>query len=134
MIDVLKLVVTLMNEHPPSMIPAFDHKQGIRTIMKLLDSDNETIRLQTLKLLGFFLQKSTLKRKTENMGTFNLFALISEKLLSTPHAEFSMSLYNTLYEILVEKTVNHVLDVAHLRPDSTHHIENPQIIKVIRDT
>lgn len=42
-----------------------------------------------------------------------------------------MSLYNTLYEILVEKTVNHVLDQPHLKPDSTHHIENPQIIKVI---
>ena len=54
----LKLVVTLMNEHPPSMIPGFDAKFGIRTILKLLASDNETIRLQTLKLLGFFLQKS----------------------------------------------------------------------------
>lgn len=50
-----------MNEHPPSMIPGFDAKLGIRTVMKLLGSDNETIRLQTLKLLGFFLQKSTLK-------------------------------------------------------------------------
>ena len=57
----LKLVVTLMNEHPPSMIPGFDAKFGIRTVLKLLASDNETIRLQTLKLLGFFLQKSTLK-------------------------------------------------------------------------
>ena len=61
LIDVLKLVVTLMNEHPPSMIPAFDSKQGVRTVIKLLGSENETIRLQTLKLLGFFLQKSTMK-------------------------------------------------------------------------
>jgi hypothetical protein len=61
LIDVLKLVVTLMNEHPPSMIPAFDAKLGVRTVIKLLGSENETIRLQTLKLLGFFLQKSTMK-------------------------------------------------------------------------
>jgi hypothetical protein len=61
LIDVLKLMVTLMHEHPPSMIPAFDAKQGIRTVLKLLASENETIRLQTLKLLGFFLQKSTFK-------------------------------------------------------------------------
>lgn len=130
LIDVLKLVVTLMHEHPPSMIPAFDHKLGIRTIMKLLGSDNETIRLQTLKLLGFFLQKSTLKRKSDNMNTHNLFTLISDKLLMSNN-EFSMGLYNTLYEILVEKTVNQVLDTPHQPPDSTHHIENPLIIKVI---
>lgn len=50
-----------MNEHPPSMIPGFDAKYGIRTVLKLVASENETVRLQTLKLLGFFLQKSTLK-------------------------------------------------------------------------
>lgn len=114
-----------MNEHPPSMIPAFDHKQGIRTIIKLLGSENETIRLQTLKLLGFFLQKSTMKRKTENMSTYNLFTLISDKLLVN-NSEFSMSLYNTLYEILVEKTINQVVDQQHQPPDTTHHIENPR--------
>ncbi|RNA23632.1 neurobeachin, partial [Brachionus plicatilis] len=104
-IDVLKLVVTLMNEHPPSMIPAFDSKLGIRTVMKLLGSESETIRLQTLKLLGFFLQKSTFKRKSENMSTYNLFSLISDKLSIYSH-DFSMSLYNTLYDILVERTIN----------------------------
>lgn len=30
LLDVLQLVVILMNEHPPSMIPAFDSKYGIR--------------------------------------------------------------------------------------------------------
>ena len=99
LIDVLKLVVSLMNEHPPSMIPAFDAKLGIRTILKLLASENETIRLQTLKLLGFFLQKSTFKRKTENMNTHNLYALISDRLLLYSN-EFSMPLYNTLYEVI----------------------------------
>ena len=130
LIDVLKLVVSLMNEHPPSMIPAFDTKLGIRTVLKLLASENETIRLQTLKLLGFFLQKSTFKRKSENMNTHNLYALISDRLLMYS-SEFSMPLYNTLYEILVEKTVNQVLDQAHPTPDMTHHIENPLVIKVI---
>ncbi|CAF0718488.1 unnamed protein product [Brachionus calyciflorus] len=128
--DVLKLLVTLMNEHPPSMIPAFDAKLGIRTVMKLLASENETIRLQTLKLLGFFLQKSTFKRKAENMNTYNLFALISDRLSMYSH-DFTMSLYNTLYEILVERTTNQVIDQTHQMPDPTHHIENPLIIKVI---
>ncbi len=130
LIDVLKLVVTLMNEHPPSMIPAFDAKLGIRTVLKLLASDNETIRLQTLKLLGFFLQKSTSKRKADNMSTHNLYALISDRLCMYAN-QFSMSLYNTLYEILVERTINQVIDRHHAEPDATHHIENPLIIKVI---
>lgn len=130
LIDVLKLVVTLMNEHPPSMIPAFDAKVGVRTVFKLLAADNETIRFQTLKLLGFFLQKSTYKRKAENMNTHNLYALMSDRLLVF-NDEFPTPLYNTLYEILVEKTVNQVIEHTHIPPDKTHHIENPLIIKVI---
>ncbi len=130
LIDVLKLMVTLMHEHPPSMIPAFDAKQGIRTVLKLLASENETIRLQTLKLLGFFLQKSTFKRKAENMNTYNLYALISDRLIMHT-ALVSVALYNTLYEILVERTINQVVDQQHSAPDQTHHIENPLILKVI---
>ena len=130
LIDVLKLLVTLMNEHPPSMIPSFDSKLGMRTAMKLLASDSETIRLQTLKLIGFFLQKSTFKRKSENMNTHNLYALMSDRLAMFT-SEFSMPLYNTLYEILVEKTINQLVDQQHPNPDATHHIENPLIIKVI---
>jgi hypothetical protein len=113
-----------MNEHPPSMIPAFDAKVGARTVLKLLTSDNETIRLQSLKLLGFFLQKSTYKRKSENMNTHNLYALISDRLIIHTN-DISLSLYNTLYEILVEKTINQVVDQQHQAPDATHHIENP---------
>jgi hypothetical protein len=130
-IDVLKLVVTLMNEHPPSMIPAFDSKVGIRTVLKLLTSQNETVRLQTLKLLGFFLQKSTIKRKTETLQAYNVFGLIGERLLVFASNGFSLSLYNTLYEIMVEKTTNHVVDEPHTDPIHTHHIENPLVIKII---
>ena len=71
--DILKLVVTLMNEHPPSMIPAFDRKSGIRTVFILLGSSTETNRLKKLKLLGFFIQKFTAKRKNEAMNVHNLF-------------------------------------------------------------
>jgi neurobeachin len=130
LIDVLKIVVTLMNEHPPSMIPSFDAKLGVRTVFKLLASENETIRLQSLKLLGFFLQKSTHKRKAENMSSHNLFALLADRLMLYSN-EFSMSLYNTLYEMLVEKTINQIVDQPRPNPDMTHHIENPLVLKVI---
>ena len=59
------------------------------------------------------------------MGTHNLFALIGDRLQLFSN-EFSMSLYNTLYEILVERTVNQVSDLPHAPPDVTHHIENPR--------
>lgn len=50
-----------MADHPAAMIPAFDMKQGVRVVFKLLASESQLIRLQALKLLGFFLSRSTHK-------------------------------------------------------------------------
>jgi hypothetical protein len=33
LLDVLNLVVVLTNEHPPSMVPAFDRKYGLRFVL-----------------------------------------------------------------------------------------------------
>ncbi|TSK49669.1 Neurobeachin [Bagarius yarrelli] len=49
--DVLQLLVALMSEHPTSMIPAFDQRNGIRVVYKLLASKSESIRVQALKIL-----------------------------------------------------------------------------------
>ncbi|XP_023727031.2 neurobeachin-like, partial [Cryptotermes secundus] len=57
--DVLQMLISLISEHPASMVPAFDVKQGVRTIFKLLAAESLLIRLQALKLLGFFLSRST---------------------------------------------------------------------------
>uniref|UniRef100_A0A8C9NB25 Neurobeachin n=1 Tax=Serinus canaria TaxID=9135 RepID=A0A8C9NB25_SERCA len=54
--DVLQLLVALMSEHPASMIPAFDQRNGIRVIYKLLASKSESIWVQALKVLGYFLK------------------------------------------------------------------------------
>lgn len=59
--DVLQMLISLMSEHPSSLVPAFDVKQGVRSIFKLLASESQLIRLQALKLLGFFLSRSTHK-------------------------------------------------------------------------
>lgn len=59
--DILQMLISLMDEHPSSMVPAFDVKNGVRTIFKLLASESRLIRLQSLKLLGFFLSRSTHK-------------------------------------------------------------------------
>lgn len=61
LIDVLDMAVNLMSEHPRTMVPAFDQRQGLKTVFKLLNSSSEPTRLQALKLLGFFLQRSTFK-------------------------------------------------------------------------
>jgi hypothetical protein len=39
------------------------------------------------------------RRKAENMNTYNLYALISDRLIMHT-TEISMSLYNTLYEVI----------------------------------
>ena len=59
--DVLRLAVELMAHHPASMVPAFDAKNGVHTVFKLLASEREDIHLLTLRLLGFFLMRCTVK-------------------------------------------------------------------------
>ncbi|RWS10905.1 hypothetical protein B4U79_03397 [Dinothrombium tinctorium] len=102
--DVACLLHCLMIEHPASMIPAFDQKQGMKTIFKLMRSENEEIRIQSLKLLSCFLSRSTLKRKQDAMTPYNLFMLITEILMKfTP---ISLQTYFTLFEILTESELS----------------------------
>ena len=55
------MLMSLMCEHPSTLVPAFDAKGGVRTVFKMLSSKSQVIRLQALKLLGFFLSRSTHK-------------------------------------------------------------------------
>ena len=59
--DVLHTLIGLMADHPASMVPAFDLKLGIQSVLKLLSAQSQTIRLLALKLMGFFLCRSTHK-------------------------------------------------------------------------
>lgn len=59
--DFIGFYVGLMSDHPAAMVPAFDMKYGVRTVFKLMASESQLIRLQALKLLGFFLSRSTHK-------------------------------------------------------------------------
>ncbi|XP_061778985.1 lipopolysaccharide-responsive and beige-like anchor protein isoform X3 [Nerophis lumbriciformis] len=130
LIDVLQLLVAMMSEHPGSMVQAFDQRNGIRVIYKLLASKSEGIRVQTLKVLGYFLKHLTPKRKSEVMLSQSLFSLLTERL--TLHADqFSMTTYNVLFEILTEQICTQVIHKQHPDPDSSVKILNPQILKVI---
>uniref|UniRef100_A0A8C8IH17 Neurobeachin n=1 Tax=Oncorhynchus tshawytscha TaxID=74940 RepID=A0A8C8IH17_ONCTS len=91
--DVLQLVVALMSEHPASMIPAFDQRNGIR-------------------------------RKVEIMHTHSLFTLLGERLMLHTNT-VSVTIYNTLYEILTEQVCTQVVHKPHPEPDSTIKIQNP---------
>ena len=59
--DVLQMLMSLMCEHPSTLVPAFDVKGGVKTVFKMMSSHSQLIRLQALKLLGFFLSRSTHK-------------------------------------------------------------------------
>ncbi|CAF3880706.1 unnamed protein product [Rotaria sp. Silwood2] len=99
-------------------------------LFKLLASSKEGIRLQVLKLLGFFLHRSTIKRKTDSMQPYNLFSLLADRLLLNPNG-FIMSTYNILFEILVEKVSKPIVEKCSVEITSDWEIENPFIIKVI---
>uniref|UniRef100_A0A8C8IIJ6 Neurobeachin n=1 Tax=Oncorhynchus tshawytscha TaxID=74940 RepID=A0A8C8IIJ6_ONCTS len=128
--DVLQLVVALMSEHPASMIPAFDQRNGIRVMYKLLASKTESIRVQSLKVLGYFLKHLGHKRKVEIMHTHSLFTLLGERLMLHTNT-VSVTIYNTLYEILTEQVCTQVVHKPHPEPDSTIKIQNPMILKVV---
>jgi hypothetical protein len=126
-LDVLQMLQTLMCEHPASMIPAFDAKHGVKTVFKLIDSNNEEIRIQALKLLGYFLSRSTQKRKQDVMGPHNLYMLLCEHLLKfTP---LTIDTYNALHEILTETAIETIRAANSNNPSL--RIENPMILKVI---
>ncbi|CAN8006150.1 unnamed protein product, partial [Ixodes hexagonus] len=128
--DVLQMLMNLMAEHPASMVPAFDCKNGVRAIFKLLGSTNESIRLQALKLLGYFLSRSTHKRKHDVMTPHNLYMLLAERLLL--HSDhLTMATYNALYEMLTEHISNQILYTKHSEPESHYRLENPMILKVV---
>ncbi|CAF1301308.1 unnamed protein product [Rotaria sp. Silwood1] len=128
-IDESDMAVNLMSEHPRTMVPAFDRRQGLRTVFKLLASGSEITRLQALKLLGFFLQRSTVKRKTDTMQPYNLFSLLADRLLLHPNS-FTTTTYNVLFEILVEK-VSGLVKKRSSEITADWKIKNPAMIKVI---
>ncbi|XP_033890048.3 lipopolysaccharide-responsive and beige-like anchor protein isoform X3 [Acipenser ruthenus] len=130
LMDVLQLLVALMSEHPGSMVPAFDQRNGIRVIYKLLASKSEGIRVQALKVLCYFLMHLGTKRKAEVMLGYGLFSLLSERLMLHTNI-FTMTTYNVLFEILTEQICTQVIHKQHPDPDSTVKIQNPQILKVI---
>ncbi|XP_012515470.1 PREDICTED: lipopolysaccharide-responsive and beige-like anchor protein [Propithecus coquereli] len=130
LMDVLQLLVALMSEHPNSMIPAFDQRNGLRVIYKLLASKSEGIRVQALKAMGYFLKHLAPKRKAEVMLGHGLFSLLAERLMLQTNL-ITMTTYNVLFEILIEQIGTQVVHKQHPDPDSSVKIQNPQILKVI---
>lgn len=130
LMDVLQLTVSLMAEHPASMVPSFDKKNGIRTVFKLLASNSEPLQIQALKLLGFFLMRATHKRKADCMGPHNLFSLIGERLMLNEQS-ITLPVYNVLFELLTERLSGDSVMEKHVEPESYFRIENSAILKVV---
>uniref|UniRef100_A0A670IE95 Neurobeachin n=1 Tax=Podarcis muralis TaxID=64176 RepID=A0A670IE95_PODMU len=118
--DVLQLLVALMSEHPASMIPAFDQRNGIRN-----EIYQQPIFLLVNSIFMFFS-----RRKVEIMHTHSLFTLLGERLMLHTNT-VTITTYNTLYEILTEQVCTQVVHKPHPEPDSTVKIQNPMILKVV---
>ncbi|KAL3111646.1 hypothetical protein niasHT_013757 [Heterodera trifolii] len=99
--DVLTQLSNQLANHPAIMVPAFDRKKALCVIFKMISSGNELIRIPTLKMLSYFLCRSTQKRKNEAINQKNLFHLLTEKLLLNCRS-LSLATYNALFEMLVE--------------------------------
>uniref|UniRef100_A0A8C7JL13 Neurobeachin n=1 Tax=Oncorhynchus kisutch TaxID=8019 RepID=A0A8C7JL13_ONCKI len=71
-----------------------------------------------------------IRRKVEIMHTHSLFTLLGERLMLHTNT-VSVTIYNTLYEILTEQVCTQVVHKPHPEPDSTIKIQNPMILKVV---
>uniref|UniRef100_A0AC35G151 BEACH-type PH domain-containing protein n=1 Tax=Panagrolaimus sp. PS1159 TaxID=55785 RepID=A0AC35G151_9BILA len=129
--DVLNQIMAQMNEHPAVLVPAFDRRKGTSVIFKLLGSSNELIRIPALKIFGYFICRSTVKRKNEAVNNKNLLSLLADRLLSNSRT-ISLATYNVLFEILIENMTPEILFVKHedVNPELTR-FENPPLLKVI---
>lgn len=128
--DVLALTTRLLAERPAAMVPAFDRKKGLAVVFKLLNSSNELIRVPALKIFGYFLYRSTLKRKSDSVGNQNLLTLLSDRLLLNANY-LSLATYNVLFEILIEEMTPLISYTVHKQPTETARFENPTMLKVI---
>ncbi|KAE9554648.1 hypothetical protein FO519_002135 [Halicephalobus sp. NKZ332] len=129
--DVLTQVMHQIGDHPAVMIPAFDRKKGASVIFKLLGSPNELIRIPALKIFGYFICRSTTKRKNETIHAKNLLSLLSDRLLSNAKS-ITLATYNVLFEILVEQMTPDILFVKHEDPPlDVTRFENSTLLKVI---
>uniref|UniRef100_A0A914GZ48 BEACH-type PH domain-containing protein n=1 Tax=Globodera rostochiensis TaxID=31243 RepID=A0A914GZ48_GLORO len=128
--DVLTQLSNQIANHPATMVPAFDRKKALCVIFKLISSANELIRIPALKIFGYYLCRSTQKRKNESINQKNLFHLLTEKLLLNCRS-LTLATYNALFEILVEQICPEILFVKHEDPplESTR-FENHQLLKV----
>uniref|UniRef100_A0A914C7G9 Neurobeachin n=1 Tax=Acrobeloides nanus TaxID=290746 RepID=A0A914C7G9_9BILA len=129
--DVLTQTMHQLCDHPAVMVPAFDRKKGVAVIFKLLSSPNELIRLPALKIFGYFICRSTLKRKNESINNLNLLSLLADRLLMN-NRYLSLATYNALFEILTEYMTPEIQFIQHEDlPADTVRFENPTLLKVI---
>ncbi|XGW18162.1 hypothetical protein V3C99_002630 [Haemonchus contortus] len=128
--DVLALLNRLLGFYPHIMVPMFDKDKAVGLVFKLLSSPNQLIRIPALKMFGFYLQRSTLKRKTESVTARHLYTLITERLLI--HADYlTIPTYIVLFEILTEQMTPDFAYAKREAASASWRFENPMMLKVI---
>ncbi|KAK6744681.1 hypothetical protein RB195_011415 [Necator americanus] len=128
--DVLALLNRLLGFYPQIMVPIFDKDKAVGLVFKLLSSPNQLIRIPALKMFGFYLQRSTLKRKTESVSARHLYTLITERLLI--HADYlTLPTYIVLFEILTEQMTPEFAYSKNEAASPDWRFENPVMLKVI---
>ncbi|XP_071511589.1 neurobeachin-like isoform X5 [Diadema antillarum] len=128
--DVLQLLLSLMAENINGLAVAFDRKNGIRTVFKLLASSDEAIRALSLKCLSLFLSRLPHKRKMDLMYAHNLYSLLGERMQLTSNT-LTLTMYNCLFELLTERVSLQVMRTRHPEPDKTYRVMNPGMFHVI---
>eukprot|EP01135_Chromosphaera_perkinsii_P000139 Nk52_evm35s32 gene=Nk52_evmTU35s32 len=131
-LDMLKLKLSLILDHSASFCPLFEKTDGVKVLFNLLESASDSVRILSVKCFGGYLKWCSKKRKDTLLKSQGLPALLAKKLAYHGQS-LSVSIYNVLYEVLIEHIPKHIMSGKHADFENSQKIYNMPIIRSVFD-
>ncbi|XP_062513649.1 neurobeachin-like isoform X2 [Corticium candelabrum] len=130
LLDVLQLLLSLATEKADQFVPVFDQSKGMRALFALFESENEEVWIFSLKLLGIYLHHLPTKYANEITEEYSIFRMIAKKM-AAHRMPISVSIYNALYEVMIDKVSNKITKVRRKDAEPDVTIRWPAVIPAI---
>nr|CAH8853482.1 unnamed protein product [Trichobilharzia regenti] len=129
--DILYLLVSALIEYPSTCGAVFIRTNGIHCVFKLLTSEDEHVRIYSIKLFGLYLLYGKNLVYGNTVERFSLFSLLEDRLNSVS-SQFTLLTYNALFEVLTESISPKIrVHPIIISEKSISMIKNPALLKVI---
>eukprot|EP00116_Pleurobrachia_bachei_P003106 sb/3463368/ len=126
--DVQHLLLALMTEHSPAIVPVFEELGGVNVLFHLVKHECESVRLYAIKTLGSYLSSCTAKTSARLITKSSIFTVIAEYISPRP---VTIATYNVLCELTLAHMSRQVTTDKFFDPDPDAKIKYPQLLEVI---